>query len=218
MDIVFVARMKKEEKTPFTHKGGDIEMIDYGRKFINLAVEISALQHHLGDMIPAYYEQELLEAWEALEKLKNSLEGLCGFKGGGTPYDPYKVDQLMKMLAHETSREEHYGARLHHAAKDTKVLTIDAGGLRALITHYAKHRTDLENGETHPIYRINIAPQEAERQKGFAAFPEDFSHLRPGEDFTAWKAGNDWEIETTLSGAALEERLQKFKKEIEQHG
>lgn len=194
-------------------------MIDYGGKFINLAVKISALQHHLGNMIPAYYEQELCEAWEALEKCEDSLKGLYGLQGGGTPYDPYKVDQLMKMLVHETSREEeHYGARLHHAAKDTKVLTIDAGGLRALITHYAKHRTDLENEEAHPIYRINTVPQEAERQKGFATFPEDFPHLKVGEDFMAWKSGNDWEIETTLSGTALEERLQIFKREIEHHG
>lgn len=211
--------MKNEEKTPFTYKGGDVEMIDYGGKFINLAVKISALQHHLGNMIPAYYEQELCEAWEALEKCEDSLKGLYGLQGGGTPYDPYKVDQLMKMLVHETSREEeHYGARLHHAAKDTKVLTIDAGGLRALITHYAKHRTDLENEEAHPIYRINTVPQEAERQKGFATFPEDFPHLKVGEDFMAWKSGNDWEIETTLSGTALEERLQIFKREIEHHG
>lgn len=62
------------------------------------------------------------------------------------PHDPYKVEQLLKMLAHETSKtEEHYGARLQHSSKDTKVLTIDAGGLRALINYYATHRTDLEN-------------------------------------------------------------------------
>lgn len=68
------------------------------------------------------------------------------------------------------------------------------------------------------MFRINSLPGEAASRKGHASFPEDFSHLRLGEDFTAWKAGNDWEIETTLSGVALEERLQKFKKEIEQHG
>ena len=52
------------------------------------------------------------------------------------------------MLSHETDKEkEHYGARLHHEESGAKVLTIDAGALRALITHYATHRTDLENGE-----------------------------------------------------------------------
>lgn len=59
--------------------------------------------------------------------------------------DEYKVKQLEKMLAHETSEhEEHYGARLRHGHGDTKVLTIDAGGLRALIDYYSTHDTDLE--------------------------------------------------------------------------
>lgn len=30
-------------------------------------------------------------------------------------------------------------------ASGANVLTIDAGGIRALITHYATHRTDLGN-------------------------------------------------------------------------
>ena len=39
--------------------------------------------------------------------------------------DSYKVQQLEKMLAHETSKtEEHYGARLTHWYGDTKALTI----------------------------------------------------------------------------------------------
>lgn len=59
--------------------------------------------------------------------------------------DSYKVQQLEKMLAHETSKtEEHYGARLTHWYGDTKALTIDAGGLRALIRHYSKHDTNLD--------------------------------------------------------------------------
>lgn len=60
------------------------------------------------------------------------------------------------------------------------------------------------------MYRINSIPGAAAREKGYASFPEDFPHLRAGEDFTAWRAGEDWEIETTLSGAALEERLRIF--------
>lgn len=61
------------------------------------------------------------------------------------------------------------------------------------------------------MYRINSIPGAAAREKGYASFPENFPHLRGGEDFTAWRAGEDWEIETTLSGAALEERLRIFK-------
>lgn len=59
--------------------------------------------------------------------------------------DGYKVRQLEKMLAHETSEtDEHYGARLSHWWGDTNTLTIDAGGLRALIKYYSEHDTDLE--------------------------------------------------------------------------
>lgn len=62
--------------------------------------------------------------------------------------DEYKVKQLRQMLAHETSRdEEHYGARLSHWYGDTNTLTIDAGGLKALIRYYEEHGTDLENHE-----------------------------------------------------------------------
>lgn len=57
--------------------------------------------------------------------------------------DEYKVKQLLNMLEHETSETEvHYGARLSHH-KGGPVLTIDAGGLRALIEHYRTHPTDL---------------------------------------------------------------------------
>jgi hypothetical protein len=63
--------------------------------------------------------------------------------------DEYKVKQLKKMLEHETSKsEEHYGARLSHWWGDTNTLTIDAGGLEALIEYYSKHDTDLE-GKDH---------------------------------------------------------------------
>lgn len=59
-------------------------------------------------------------------------------------HDPYKVKQLETMLAHETaSGEEHYGAKLSHWYGDTKTLTIDAGGLRALKEYYKTHRTEL---------------------------------------------------------------------------
>lgn len=62
--------------------------------------------------------------------------------------DSYKVEQLKKMLAHETSpNDTHYGAHLSHWWGDAKDLTIDAGGLRALIDYYSTHITDLGNGE-----------------------------------------------------------------------
>lgn len=58
--------------------------------------------------------------------------------------DPYKVKELQKMLQHETAHDEtHYGARLTHWCSDAKVLTIDAGGLQALIDYYSTHDTNL---------------------------------------------------------------------------
>ena len=62
------------------------------------------------------------------------------------------------------------------------------------------------------MFKINTIPGQAAREKGYARYPEDFPHLRPGESFTAWKAGEDWEIETTLDGAALRERLEEFER------
>lgn len=60
------------------------------------------------------------------------------------------------------------------------------------------------------MFRFNSIPGAAAKEKGYASYPEDFPHLRLGENFKAWKSGNDWEIETTLCEAALEERLQFF--------
>ena len=67
------------------------------------------------------------------------------------------------------------------------------------------------------MYHINTIPGEAAKIKGRASYPEDFPHLRPGEDFTAWRAGEHWEIETTLNGASLEERLRILEKQEERH-
>ena len=68
------------------------------------------------------------------------------------------------------------------------------------------------------MYRINTIPGKAVAIKGHASFPEDFPNLRPGENFSARKVGEDWEIETTLGGEALEKRLQIFKQEVQAHG
>lgn len=61
------------------------------------------------------------------------------------------------------------------------------------------------------VYYINTIPGEAVAQKGHADFPKDFPHLRPGENFTAWRVGYDWEVETTLSGESLLARLKALK-------
>lgn len=63
------------------------------------------------------------------------------------------------------------------------------------------------------VYYINTIPGEAAAQKGHADFPEDFPHLRPGESFTAWRVGQDWEVETTLSGEPLFARLKAIKEQ-----
>ena len=60
--------------------------------------------------------------------------------------DSYKVTMLQRMLESETNPTEvHYGAKLSHDAANT--LTIDAGGIGALIEYYTHHKTDLGNGE-----------------------------------------------------------------------
>lgn len=122
-------------------------MIDYTKIIAMLAQEKDSCDYRYGGMVPAYYQQEIREAITALIKCQESLKGLQR-PPTGAPHDPYKVDQLIIMLSHETKEgEAHYGARLYHEESGAKVLTIDAGGLRALITHYATHNTDLENGE-----------------------------------------------------------------------
>lgn len=63
------------------------------------------------------------------------------------------------------------------------------------------------------MYYINTIPGEAAKAKGHASYPEDFPHLQPGRDFVAWKVGEDWEIETTLDGEALRQRLKMLEKE-----
>lgn len=62
------------------------------------------------------------------------------------------------------------------------------------------------------MYHINTIPGEAAKVKRHASYPEDFPHLQPGQDFVAWKVGEDWEIETTLDGEALRQRLKMLEK------
>lgn len=125
-------------------------MIDYSKIVSELGKELSDVRYRYSGegFEPLYYEREIGEAIAAVNKCADSLKATQQRHKEALHADPYKVDQLCKMLSHETDKtEEHYGARLHHEASGANVLTIDAGGLRALITHYATHRTDLENGE-----------------------------------------------------------------------
>lgn len=126
-------------------------MIDYDGIINQLTEEADSCGYRYisgtSTLVPAYYQQEISTAIAQLIKCRDSLKGLQK-QPEGVPHDPYKVGQLLKMLKHETREgEAHYGARLHHDNSGAKVLTIDAGGLRALISHYATHRTDLENEE-----------------------------------------------------------------------
>lgn len=126
-------------------------MIDYDKIINQLAEELYSCNNRYisgtSTLVPAYYKQELAEAIDLIIKCRSSLKGLQT-QPEGAEHDPYKVEELLKMLKYETQEGEiHYGARLNHDYSHTNVLTIDAGGLRALISHYATHRTDLENGE-----------------------------------------------------------------------
>ena len=60
------------------------------------------------------------------------------------------------------------------------------------------------------MIHINTIPGQAMQKNGFAHYPKDFPHLAPGERFTVWRSGNDWEIETTLNGDLLMQRLRQL--------
>lgn len=104
--------------------------------------------------VHAPHRDDLAHEYE-LTRAGASGRVIVGTDDNGKPFafveatgDGYKVKQLEKMLAHETSEdEEHYGARLSHWCGDAMVLTIDAGGLRALIKYYSEHDTNLGNKE-----------------------------------------------------------------------
>lgn len=59
-------------------------------------------------------------------------------------HDTYKVEELQKMYDYEINPDhDHYGANLRHYAPGMKPLTIDAGGLKALMEYYKFHKTNL---------------------------------------------------------------------------
>ena len=108
-------------------------MIDYSKIITELTEESESCNYRYGGMVPLYYQQQIREAVTALIKCQESQTELHR-PPEGAPHDPYKTDQLMKMLSYETQEgREHYGARLHHEESGAKVLTIDAGGLKVYI-------------------------------------------------------------------------------------
>ena len=118
-------------------------MVDYSKIITELTKESESCNYRFGGMVPLYYQQQIREAVAALIECQESQTDLSR-PPEGAPHDSYKTDQLMKMLAYETKDgQEHYGARLHHKESGARALTIDAGGLRALISYYATHRTEL---------------------------------------------------------------------------
>ena len=56
--------------------------------------------------------------------------------------DPYKVEQLWKMLKAEIDapEDQKYGAHLQHWSGNAKPINIDAGALRTLIAYYTIER------------------------------------------------------------------------------
>lgn len=64
------------------------------------------------------------------------------------------------------------------------------------------------------MYWINTKPGKAMAKKGHAHFPEDFARLRPGETFTAWRVRRGWEVETTLEGKELIDRLKEIEERV----
>lgn len=58
------------------------------------------------------------------------------------------------------------------------------------------------------MYIINRIPGMAAKEKGYAAYPEDFPHLNNGEDFEMWRSGKNIEVESTLTGEALRQRME----------
>ena len=61
------------------------------------------------------------------------------------------------------------------------------------------------------LFRINTIPGIAAKEKGYAVYPDDFPHLELGKDFVAWNDGEVLEIETTLDGDDLFEKIVSLK-------
>ena len=130
--------------------------------------------------------------------------------------DSYKVEQLKKMLVHETSKTEtHYGAHLSHWYGDSKELTIDAGGLKALIRYYSRHDTDLGDSGNSAIapdavsLQIRGDKKMANKLKQWRGHTFS-SYCDTGEDYLAFQ--KDARADLRKQAAAAGYTLHKFYK------
>lgn len=90
--------------------------------------------------------------------------------------DTYKVEMLRRMLTHETdAKEVHYGAKLSHSGRGIKPLTIDAGGIAALIRYYENHDTDLDGGVPEREHQYRLADAEIQLSAFFGINTEENS-------------------------------------------
>jgi hypothetical protein len=118
-------------------------MIDYNKIISELIDEKHSCNYRYGGMVPAYYQEQIREVIALLLACQDSQRDLT-MKAEDVPATPYMVDQLLKMWKHETDQtKEHHGAKLHHDSSGTDVLTIDAGGLGALIEYYVTHKSNI---------------------------------------------------------------------------
>ena len=129
----------------------------------------------------------------------------------------YHLAQLLDFWLYQTSESATHNEPLRLAMQDFRDI------LFRFIIRNSPQYADMRWGSLPPVnaealydnmvYHINTIPGEAAARKGHADYPEDFPHLRPGENFTAWQVGQQWEIETTLNGDELLERLKALKKQ-----
>ena len=129
----------------------------------------------------------------------------------------YHLAQLLDFWLYQTSETATHNDPLRLAMQDFRDILF-----RFIIRNSSQY-ADMRWGRLPPIndeavyesmvYHINTIPGEAAARNGHAAYPEDFPHLRPGENFTAWRTGWQWEIETTLKGEALLDRLKVLRKQ-----
>lgn len=91
-----------------------------------------------------------------------------------------KLEQLTTMLNHEISEGYgHSGALLSHWSADTKVLAIDAGGLRALIEHYRKCNADTDTEESNPVDIVkNLPEKDREEIRQWFVLQDDIDEVR----------------------------------------
>lgn len=135
----------------------------------------------------------------------------------------YQLSQLLDFWLYQTSEDATRSDPLRLAMEEFR------DGLYSFIVHNSPEYYNgrwgelptlcTEEARKSPVCHINTAAGRALAQKGYASYPEDFPHLRPGENFVVWRVADGWEVETTLDAAALMERLEALaREEAEKHG